>query len=155
MFKPFDIIGIKCIIVIVGSFGFSKPQLWSSNMFFMIAITNGRKDFDFSRTIICSCCGRYGRYQVFMTYTVLSLFFIPCLKWNRRYYVQMSCCNTLYELNSETGRRIARGENVEIYPQDLTRINDNGYVQYNKRCVSCGYETAEDFEYCPKCGSRL
>lgn len=47
-------------------------------MFFMMGITDGRKDFDFHQQIICDICGKYGRFQVFMTYTVLSLFFIPC-----------------------------------------------------------------------------
>ena len=54
-------------------------------MFFMMGITDGRKDLDFSQQMICNVCGRYGRYQVFMTYTVLSLFFIPCFKWNKHY----------------------------------------------------------------------
>ena len=49
-------------------------------MFFMMSITDGRKDFDFHQQIICDLCGRYGRFQVFMTYTVLALFFIPCFK---------------------------------------------------------------------------
>ena len=40
-------------------------------MFFMMGITDGRKDLDFSQQMICNVCGRYGRYQVFMTYTVL------------------------------------------------------------------------------------
>ena len=48
--------------------------------FFMMAITDGRKDLKFSQMIICDVCGKYGRYQVFMTYTVLSLFFIPCIQ---------------------------------------------------------------------------
>lgn len=43
-------------------------------MFFMMGITDGRKDFDFHQQIICDICGKYGRFQVFMTYTVLSLF---------------------------------------------------------------------------------
>lgn len=50
-------------------------------MFFMMGITDGRKDFDFNQVITCDECGRYGRYQVYMTYMVLSLFFIPCFKW--------------------------------------------------------------------------
>ena len=43
-------------------------------MFFIMGITDGRKDFEFAQTMICNICGKYGRYQVFMTYTVLSLF---------------------------------------------------------------------------------
>ena len=48
-------------------------------MFFMMGITDGRKDFDFHQQIICDICGKYGRFQVSMTYTVLSLFFIRVL----------------------------------------------------------------------------
>ena len=124
-------------------------------MFFMMGITDGRKDLDFTQTIICNICGRYGRYSVFVTYTVLSLFFIPCFKWNRHYYVQTSCCGALYELNPEIGKSIARGEQVEIRPEHLSRVNQGGYGYNFKRCSCCGYETSEDFGYCPKCGTRF
>ena len=127
-------------------------------MFFMMGITDGRKDLNYNQTEICKVCGRYGRYQVFMTYTVLSLFFIPCFKWNRHYYVQTSCCNTLYELDSSVGSQIERGENVTVLPEHLRRVgngrNGYGYTGY-KRCTNCGYETTEDFVFCPKCGARL
>lgn len=32
------------------------------------------------------------------------MFFIPCIKWNKHYYVRTSCCNTLYELDPEMGK---------------------------------------------------
>ena len=132
-------------------------------MFFMMAITDGRKDLKFSQMVICDVCGKYGRYQVFMTYTVLSLFFIPCFKWNRHYYVQTSCCNTIYELDPEVGKRLLRGEEVEITESDLTlRQDGNGNPwtgsdasHRHKVCPSCGFETDEDFSYCPKCGKPL
>ncbi len=123
-------------------------------MFFMMGITDGRKDLNFTQTIICNICDRYGRYNVFMTYTVLSLFFIPCFKWNKHYYVQTSCCGTIYELDPEIGKAIARGEQAEIRPEHLSRVNQGGY-SYRKHCSRCGYETSEDFEYCPKCGNRF
>ena len=122
-------------------------------MFFMMGITDGKKNLDFSQTIICNLCGKYGRYQVFMTYMCLSLFFIPCFKWNKKYYVQSSCCNTIYELDGEIGKRIARGEQVEILPQHLQKVQE-GRGRY-RRCANCGFETQEDFEYCPKCGQRF
>ena len=67
-------------------------------MFFMMGITDRRKNLDYNQTEICSVCGRYGRFQVFMTYTVLSLFLFrvsngtdtimcrpvvvtPCMNW--------------------------------------------------------------------------
>ena len=54
-------------------------------MFFMMGITEGRKELNFQQTVICSQCERYGRYMVYMTYTVLSLFFIPGLKCGNRF----------------------------------------------------------------------
>ena len=124
-------------------------------MFFIMGITEGRKDFDFHQMVICDMCGAYGQFRVFMTYTVLSLFFIPCLKWNKRYYVQSTCCNSIYELNPEVGKQIARGENVQIQPMDLRLIQSGNAVGYRKNCHNCGYETTEDFEFCPKCGGRF
>ena len=122
-------------------------------MFFIMGITEDRKDFDYNQLITCDVCGKYGRLQVFMLYTVLSLFFIPTFKWNKRYYVQTSCCGTVYELNPEVGKRIAGGEDVRIRPEDLHQINHGR--RFFKRCGSCGYETTEDFDFCPKCGTRF
>ena len=86
-------------------------------MFFMMGINEGRKELNNHQMIVCNHCGAYGQYQVVMTYMVLSLFFIPCFKWNRQYFVQTTCCNTIYRLNPEIGKRIAKGENVEIRPE--------------------------------------
>ena len=122
-------------------------------MFFMMGITDGRKDFDFNQVMTCPICGAMGSYRVFMTYTVLSLFFIPCFKWNKRYYVQSTCCNALYELDPEIGNMIRRGEKVEICQEHLTRVMDRGYSI--KRCRNCGFTTDEDFDFCPKCGKRF
>ena len=30
-----------------------------------------------------------------------------------------------------------------------------GFVTGYKRCRQCGYETTEDFDFCPKCGTRF
>lgn len=123
-------------------------------MFFMMGITQGRKEIPHNQMIICERCGSYGRYQVFMTYMVLSIFFIPCFKWNKRYYVQTTCCNAIYELDPEMGKRLSRGEDVEIEMNQLALVQ-NGYKSTYRRCENCGYETNEDFEYCPKCGFKF
>ena len=125
-------------------------------MFFMMGITSGCKELGVNQMMICNRCGKYGRYTVFMTYTVLSLFFIPCFKWNKKYYVKTSCCGTVYQLNKEIGRRIERGETIEITSEDMGPTD--GYaISYSqiKRCENCGFSTDEDFEYCPKCGRKF
>ena len=128
-------------------------------MFFIGGISSGRKDIPFTKTVICEQCGSYGRYQVFMTFMYFSFFFIPLFKWNRKYYVQMSCCSTIYQLDSEVGKKLAAGEAVDISSSDLTLIQSGrrqtGSWSEKKTCNSCGYETTEDFEYCPKCGKHF
>lgn len=170
-------------------------------MFFIMGMSQGQKQLDFNQTMICGVCGSYGRYEVFMTYMYFSFFFIPLFKWNKRYYVQTSCCGSVYELDPQKGRMIEYGQQVTIGPGDMilrqngtgrTRKDyaygdapDNGYSNDNqdtagyndrntagnggvvyeappqltdssmKKCPSCGYPAAADFDYCPKCGRKL
>ena len=128
-------------------------------MIFIGGISQGRKILDYVRTVICGCCGRYGRYEVIMTYTYFSFFFIPLFKWNRQFYVRMTCCGAGYSLEKEVGQKILAGQDVEIRPEDLTLVQGGDgsgtYGRMKKHCSRCGYETFEDFEYCPKCGERF
>lgn len=120
-------------------------------MIFIGGVASGSKQIanEFLKTVICSRCGSYGRYQIYMTYMYFSFFFIPLFKWNKRFYAKMSCCGAVYELDPEVGNRLLRGEGVVIAESDLTLVRDG------KTCPNCGYEAAEDFSYCPKCGTRL
>ena len=96
-------------------------------MFFIGGISSGVKPLEYLKTVICGRCGAYGRYQVYMTYMYFSFFFIPIFKWNRRFFVEMSCCGAVYELDPEVGKRLLRGEEVEITESDLTlRQDGNG-----------------------------
>ena len=126
-------------------------------MIFIGGISSGRKQIEYLKTVICARCGAYGRYEVFMTYMYFSFFFLPLFRWNKKYYVRMSCCGALYELDPEVGRRLSKGEDLEIQESDLTLLEDGRGNPWNrtKRCTSCGYETEEDFAYCPKCGNPL
>lgn len=128
-------------------------------MIFIGGISSGTKVIEYVKTVICSHCGSYGRYQVYMTYMYFSFFFIPLFKWNKRFYVKMSCCGTVYELDQELGKRLLRGEQAEITERDLKLVQAGNKPYYGsagaKICENCGYETSEDFEFCPKCGRRF
>ena len=132
-------------------------------MIFRGGLSQGQKILDYVKTVICDRCGAYGRYQVMMTYMYFSFFFIPLFKWNKKFYVKMSCCEAVYELDPEKGKALARGQQADITQADLTLVQEgnrrssyeNGSYKVWKKCVRCGYETEEDFEYCPKCGGRL
>ena len=125
-------------------------------MLFIAGVTQGTKEILYQAAVfVCGRCGRYGRYQVYMTYMCLSLFFIPILKWNKKYYARTTCCQTVYELDPEVGRRIARGEELEIRQEDLEPVSRGWQSGRVKRCPNCGYTTEEDFTFCPKCGGRF
>ena len=122
-------------------------------MFFLIGINQNSEELEYDQMMICDSCGSYGRYRVFMTYMVFSFFFIPLFKWDRHYYVETSCCSSLYELAEEAGKAIYNHERVEIQSDDLTLIR--GHNRAFKKCAHCGYTTDEDFDFCPKCGNHF
>ncbi len=124
-------------------------------MIFIGGISQGQKLLDYAKTVICSQCGAYGRYQVLMTYTYFSFFFIPLFKWNRRYYVKMTCCEAVYQLDPQIGEAIRRGEGVDIPISALTLVQEGRVHSRWKKCGCCGYEAEEEFAFCPKCGRRL
>ncbi|MBE5968591.1 MAG: zinc ribbon domain-containing protein [Lachnospiraceae bacterium] len=131
-------------------------------MFFIFGINSGRKEIEYVKTILCKRCSTYGRYELFMTYMYFSLFFIPIFKWKKQYYVRTTCCGTMYELDPVIGKRIQKGENISISDENLTLVQSgfqNGWSYTNtspkKTCSHCGYETSEEFNYCPKCGEKL
>lgn len=129
-------------------------------MFLIFGIDTVRREIPYDKLIICSKCGRYGRYNIYLVCKCFSLFFIPIFKWDRHYYVESTCCGPIFELNQEVGNRLRNGENIEITEQDLIFIGNNNersysHYTYNKNCINCGYVAQEDFEYCPKCGHKL
>ena len=44
-------------------------------MFFIMGISQDNKKLDFRQTMVCPCCGAYGAYEVFMTYTFFQFLF--------------------------------------------------------------------------------
>lgn len=122
-------------------------------MFFIMGITQGKKKLNFDQLIVCQSCGRYGHLEVYMIYSCLSLFFLPVFKWGRRYCVRTTCCDKVVTIDSELGRQIERGQ-ITSLPEDI--IPAASQPDYRrKHCDGCGFETEEDYSFCPKCGRRL
>ena len=122
-------------------------------MFFVFGISSKEKDIDFLQTIICPSCGAYGRLEVFMRYSYFSLFFIPIIKWNKKYYVRATCCGSLSNIDNNLGKDIERGQVSSIKEEDMHPIN----IKYNKErtCSNCNYYLESGYEYCPKCGKKI
>ena len=106
-------------------------------MFFFFAITTRQKELE-SRWIQCPSCQKKEYAHVFMTYSVLILFFIPIFTWNKQYYVRMDSCQNLYQSNAE-----------------FTELH---LIQKGSRTTICPFclETLDaDYAYCPHCGNKL
>ena len=124
-------------------------------MFFIMGVGPKQKQLSYNELFVCNDCGKYGRYEVFLTYMCFSLFFIPLIKWNKKYYVRANCCGQVYELDQEIGTAIARGKQIEIQPEHLQKVRGQSYTADIKKCPDCGYETTENFRFCPKCGRQF
>ncbi len=124
-------------------------------MFFIMGLSQSQKKLNFIQNIVCSRCGKFGKYEVFMTYTYFSLFFIPIIKWHKQFFVKTTCCNATYTIDTNLGKQILKGEPVELKDSDL-HLSGSSYTSSGlNRCPGCGYEVLSDYSYCPKCGTRL
>ena len=123
-------------------------------MFFICGITNGKDDLSYDGDLFVHSCGAYGRYQVFMTYFKLSLFFIPILKFNKKYFVRTTCCDKIYGLDKSLGQKIENSIDVIILEDDLIEIEYEQNSNF-KICKNCKYKTHKEFLYCPKCGQKF
>lgn len=122
-------------------------------MFFITGFRSGKKAFRCKGQEICATCGAYGRYSMVMTYNEITLFFIPLFKVSKKYYLYKNCCDNLYQISPALGKRIAKGEDVEVREEDLIVIEGRDYKSY--KCGHCHFVTKENFEFCPKCGAKF
>ena len=91
-------------------------------MFLIMGMYDKSKEIEYHGAMqICPECGRYCSYKVILTYMCFSLFFIPLIKWGKKYFVTTSCCGKNYELDPGKGKQLERGENVIITEADLKR----------------------------------
>lgn len=120
-------------------------------MFLVMGISQKEKQLDYSQMAVCPNCGRLSQVEVFMTYSYFMLFFIPLIKWGKKYYALMKCCGITAELTADVGERIAKGQAVTIDDSTFLSVYSVG----RKTCTSCGFTTMEAYDFCPKCGHRL
>lgn len=122
-------------------------------MIFLFGINTKRENLDFRNINVCQVCGAYGGYEAFVEYNVFSIFFIPIIKWGRKYFLKSTCCGSVFSISEEIGRDIESGIKNSISDEDMTLIYASHKVE--KTCGNCGNRVDSSFDYCPKCGSKL
>ncbi|WP_100066180.1 zinc-ribbon domain-containing protein [Miniphocaeibacter massiliensis] len=123
-------------------------------MFFIFGIADSYDEVDFKTTFTCECCNHMEQMNFYMFYTYFSLFFIKIFKWNKRYVGVCRNCNCEYEFTKETFEELKESGNLKSSMYTMRNCNSN-YGKRNLVCSNCGYTLREDFEFCPKCGSKL
>ncbi len=125
-------------------------------MFFMAGVYSKTKKLEYHEFRLCGSCSKYGRYEAYMEYSVLSLFFIPVFKFNKKIYVRTTCCNNSYLItNKEKSKMIEDGQtDVFLKDEDLQLIQTG--LNFNIiKCNNCGFETEGSHKFCPNCGNSL
>lgn len=102
--------------------------------------------------VICPACGALTHYEIFKSYSYFHIFFIPTFKWNIKYYVRSTCCNSSFELDPLIGQEFERGNNPEIKEEHLHSANQRSLYKY---CRNCGATFDSSYSYCPYCGGKL
>lgn len=99
-------------------------------------------------------CASQGEMEVFYIGTLLRVFFIPIFTFKKRYFVRMTCCGEVYELEPGLGKKVRRRKIQSLALEDLIDLND--YRQLGQReCPSCGYIVKSRDRFCSQCGSPL
>lgn len=125
-------------------------------MFLIMGTGKKEKKLVFDQLVICKCCGKYGHLEVFLTYSYFMLFFIPIIKWNKHYYVTVSCCNEVVELDQELGKRIKKGEITSLNMDELNFTSKEQCLEHElKKCGNCGFSAESTYQFCPQCGKEL
>lgn len=103
-------------------------------MFFIMGVSQEEKKLDFDEFTICRCCRKYGHVEVYISYWYFMFFFIPLFKWNKTYFVKMTCCNKVGKLDNEIGRKIEKKEKVSLDVDDIEFIDleNRNYFNYDK-----------------------
>lgn len=123
-------------------------------MFFVgiFGIESKEKKIKELSNIFCKACNKEEIGQLIKTYSYFHIFFIPIFRWNEIYYVLCNNCSTVYEIAKEKGKKIERGEEINITYWDLREINRGNSI---RTCNSCNHKVEDRFLYCPYCGNRL
>lgn len=121
-------------------------------MFFFFSYGAKQKNLGIVQAILCDVCGQFGKYEAYAIFNEFSMFFIPLYRSKKKYVIKMTCCQTIYELDEEVGRRIERNERASIKEENLKMVKRGKGVTL---CPNCQAAVEDHFLFCPTCGQHL
>lgn len=122
-------------------------------MFLIMGIQNKSKATFHSNSLPCHACDGDRGFDVYDKYNYFHLFFLPVWTWGHDYSVQCKKCGSYYYIKEESQKK-AENSNVEFTYWDLEPAANNQTTYTVNKCKSCGYSLDDDFDYCPKCGTK-
>lgn len=128
-------------------------------MFFfgVFGIENREKEIGDIKNVICKSCGSLTSYNLIKVYYVFHIFFIPVIKWGERYYLKSRCCNAVFEITKELGKKLERDSSVPFDNSDMSEMYSEGSSMKcgTITCRNCGRQVDSSYEYCPYCGTKM
>jgi len=119
--------------------------------FFMAGLQTEGKELG-SVPVSCPECGASSQMSVFSAFECLRVFFIPVLRFHRRYFIFDPKCNSTFALPEEDGRAFEAGKIGALDPSHLRRVNAS--FGFSFACGYCGAPLSPGDLYCSRCGRR-
>lgn len=124
-------------------------------MFFIgiFGIESKEKEIKSFSVTVCPDCGKYTQAVLFESYTYFHIFFIPTFRWNRKYFIRLRCCGSVYEAAEDYVRQLKSAESIDFSRLEKVRA---GLVYEDIRaiCPNCKKCFDKGFAYCPYCGTK-
>ena len=124
-------------------------KFYKTGVFFtLFGVSAVSKELNFRQNTMCQKCGKYSSVSVYMMYSTFSIF-APLFKWGKKYYAVSDCCDMVFSVSPEAGQAIERGEETQLWKQDMQIVGRASH------CQKCGFPLTPGQQTCPKCHTKL
>lgn len=125
-------------------------------MFFIgiFGIDSREKEIKVFSGAVCPGCGKYTQAVFFESYTYFHIFFIPTFRWNRKYFIKLRCCGSLYEVPEDYAKQLKDADTIDFSRLKKVQTGFGGYQDFRAACPNCGKSYDKSFAYCPYCGTK-
>lgn len=106
--------------------------------------------------VTCDHCGQLSRAVLTQSYTYFHIFFIPTIRWNKRYFVTLHCCGVVYEADADYAQILKGASDIDF--SRLKKISGgfgDAFGGFDDAvCTHCGARIDPGFAWCPHCGTK-